>query len=34
MLDPRRAVPGLLIGLACIVAAVFILRYMKAKEPA
>ncbi|MFZ4605822.1 MAG: hypothetical protein ACOYM5_06150 [Caulobacter sp.] len=33
-LDPRRAVPGLLIGLACIVAAVFILRYMKVKEPA
>lgn len=34
MLDPRRAAPGLLIGLAWIVAAVFILRYMKAKEPA
>lgn len=34
VLDPRRAVPGLLIGLACIVAAVFNLRYMKAKEPA
>ena len=33
MLDPRRAIPGLLIGLACIVAAVFIVRYMKAKEP-
>ncbi len=32
-IDPRHTVPGLLIGLACIVAAVFILRYMKAKEP-
>jgi hypothetical protein len=34
MLDPRRAAPGLLIGFACILAAAFILRYMKAKETA
>ncbi|MCF8506658.1 MAG: hypothetical protein K9G59_17255 [Caulobacter sp.] len=33
LIDLRRAVPGLLIGLAFILAATFALRYMKAKEP-
>lgn len=33
MIDLRRAGPGFLIGLGFILAAVFILRYMKTKEP-
>lgn len=32
LIDLDRAVPGLLIGLCFILAAVFILRYMKTKE--
>ena len=34
VLDPRRAAPCLLIGFAFILAAVFILRYIRAKESA
>lgn len=33
-IDAGRAIPGFLIGVACIVAAAYILRYMKRKEPA
>ncbi len=33
LIDLRRAVPGLLIGLVFILAATFVLRYMKPKEP-